>query len=125
MALNIIVLNRKGQRTVLNVVQQPIRTDRRPSPMLCCADPRLAPSRSPPSGLSSLNNSTQSTQSILPKMMPGSAPAPPRDLTFAQKIQYHLLAPENIPGNISIVIASTVFAGSIYAFNTWGKWLAV
>ncbi|KAJ3369209.1 hypothetical protein GGF31_005491 [Allomyces arbusculus] len=47
-----------------------------------------------------------------------------KEPTLMQKIQYHLLAPENIPGNLSIGLSAAVFAGSIYAFHTWGKWLA-
>jgi hypothetical protein len=44
--------------------------------------------------------------------------------SLLQQIQYHLLAPENLPGNFSILLSSTVFMGSIYAFHAWGKWLA-
>ncbi|KAI9062273.1 hypothetical protein FKP32DRAFT_1612600 [Trametes sanguinea] len=45
----------------------------------------------------------------------------PNESAFSRFVREQIFAPENLPGNISILTAVTVFFGGIAAIRTWGE----
>jgi len=47
----------------------------------------------------------------------------PNESAFSRFIREHIIAPEKLPGNISIVTGVSVFAAGIFVARTWGDML--
>ncbi|KAI0641220.1 hypothetical protein C8Q79DRAFT_329078 [Trametes meyenii] len=45
----------------------------------------------------------------------------PNESAFSRFLREEIWAPENLPGNISILTAVSVFFGGIAAIRTWGE----
>ncbi|KAI0820601.1 hypothetical protein BC628DRAFT_1413005 [Trametes gibbosa] len=45
----------------------------------------------------------------------------PNETAFSRFMREQVWGPENLPGNISILTAATVFLGGIAVIRTWGE----
>lgn len=96
-----------------------------------CERPRLSSSRHhpllrpPPPPFVSLSNTTMSRRAA-PAVSPFGVPQrraihDPNESTFSRFMREQVWSPENLPGNLSILTAVSVFFGGIAAIRSWGE----